>query len=223
MSLQSRTDDYEIRYTLDGSDPTPASLLYTGTITLTATATVSAAAFAPSDPASPPSPVATVHFSHVAFGTGKGVYLSDLEPESSFAHGGLIRDQNYAHNDFITMSGTVFRKGLMLHAEILPEGGSGSFAVYALSPPLNEATRFKAVVGIGDGGDQRGSVSFKVELLRGDTWEAVAETPVLHGRPNEDQVSIDVPITGAAKIRLSTDGGNDISSDHAAWGDARLE
>ena len=47
VTLSCATQGAEIRYTLDGSDPTPASSLYTGPITLTATTTVKARSLRP--------------------------------------------------------------------------------------------------------------------------------------------------------------------------------
>lgn len=45
VSLQSETPDVEIRYTLDNSEPTPQSALYTGSFTIKATTTVRARAY----------------------------------------------------------------------------------------------------------------------------------------------------------------------------------
>jgi len=211
-----------IHYTLDGSEPNSRSPQYTGPLTLTASGMLQAAVWPADDPAARPSPMASASFARVEFGKGKGVYLSDLAADSAFAHGGLIADRNYRRNDFITLAGTVHRKGLVLCPEKQGEG-SRSEAVYVLSPPLDKATRFVATVGIDDGGDERGSASFRVELLRNGTWETVFQSPVLRGRPNEEQREVSVELRGDTKLRLSTDGGSDISADHAAWGSARLE
>lgn len=211
-----------VHYTLDGSEPSRRSPQYTAPLILTASGTLQAAVWPVNDPGARPSPMASATFARVEFGKGKGVYLSDLEAESAFAHGGLIADRNYRRNDFITLAGTVHPKGLVLCPEKQGDG-SRSEAVYALAPPLDKATHFVATVGIDDGGDERGSASFRVELQRNGTWETVFESPVLRGRPNDEQREVNVELRGAARIRLSTDGGSDISADHAAWGSARLE
>ena len=224
IKIEAGQPNCEVRYTLDGSEPTLRSLRYTGPITITRTATVHAATFPLGDPGARPSPTAAAAFAHVEFGEGKGVFLSDLPAEPVFAHAGLIRDRNYRRNDFVTMAGQVYRKSVMICPEKrAKEGDAVSFAVYALTPPLDKAKRFLATVGIDDGSDHRGSASFRVELKRNGKWETAFQSPVLWGRPKAEQRQVDVELRGATDLRLSTDGKRDISADHAAWGNARLE
>ena len=64
---------------------------------------------------------------------------------------------------------------------------------------------------------------FRVDIFRNGTWENRYESPVLRGGPAGERPLIDVDIRGAERIRLTVDGGNDISADHAAWGDVRIE
>ncbi|MDX9978524.1 MAG: NPCBM/NEW2 domain-containing protein [Lentisphaeria bacterium] len=222
VTLQTDRPDGAIHYTLDGSDPSRRSPRYTEPLPITASVTVNAVVYPLDDPAARPSPQASAQFTYVVFGQGQGVYLSDIEPESSQVHGGLVKDQNYRRNDFLTLSGTVHRKGLLIHP-LRTDAGVFGEAVYSLEPPLHRATRFRATVGIDDGGDQRGSASFRVDLFRNGEWETAFQSPVLHGRPKEDQVEVDVELRGAGKIRLFVDGAGDASADHAAWGSARLE
>ena len=54
VTMSSATPSIEIRYTLDGADPTPSSLLYTGPVALTDRATVKARALRPGLEAVPP-------------------------------------------------------------------------------------------------------------------------------------------------------------------------
>lgn len=222
VTLASDRADTAIHYTLDGSDPTSRSPRYTAPLTVDSSVVLQAVVYPLDDPAARPSPRASTTFTYVAFGEGQGVYLSDMEPASSQVHGGLVRDRNYRRNDFITLSGTVHRKGLLIHP-LRTEAGVHGEAVYSLEPPLHRASRFRATIGIDDGGDHRGSVSFRVDLFRGGEWETAFQSPVLRGRPNEEQMEVDVPLRGAGKIRLFVDGGADASADHAAWGSARLE
>mgnify|MGYP005624110229 FL=1 len=223
VELRTEREDVEIRYTIDGSEPVAQSPRYNGPVILTRSTTIKAMALDGNDPAAPPSPVAEATFALVEFGAGKGVFLSDLAPESASVHGGLKKDTNYRKNDFITMSGTVFEKGVLLHPKALGTGGSQAQATYALEAPLDNAKAFLATIGVDDGADHRGSVSFKVDLLRGDEWQTAFESPVLRGRPREEQMEVAVELDGATKLRLVTDGGDDVSCDHAAWGNARLE
>ena len=103
------------------------------------------------------------------------------------------------------------------------DAGSEAYAIYELTPPLDKARTFRAAVGVDDAGDERGSVQFKVELRQAGEWQTVFESPLLLGRPKEEQVEVNVSLSGADALRLSVDGGSDISADHAAWGSARLE
>ena len=200
VSLHTDRTDCAIHFTLDGSDPSRRSPRYAAPLTVAASTVLQAVAYPLDDPAARPSPQASAQFTYVVFGQGQGVHLSDVDPESSRVHGGLVRDRNYRRNDFITLSGTVHRKGLLLHPMRTDTGVQGE-AVYALDPPLHRATRFRATVGIDDGGDHRGSASFRVDLLREGEWETAFQSPVLHGRPKEDQIEVDVALRGASKLR----------------------
>jgi hypothetical protein len=63
---------------------------------------------------------------------------------------------------------------------------------------------------------------FIVEVLRRGRWEKLFESPVLRG--GDQPAEVDVDITGAQQLRLrATDGGDNYYSDHAAWGNARVE
>ena len=222
VTLSNARTGYRIRYTLDGSEPRAASQLYAGPLALRKNTVLKARSSSVDDEAALPSPTSEATFTLVEFGEGKGLYLSDLGPMKQFVHGGLKRDTNYRGNGFITLSGTVHRKGLLMHPESRA-GGSEAYAIYELRPPLDKARAFRATVGVDDAGDERGSVRFKVELRRAGEWEAVFESPELHGRPKEEQVEVNVSLSGADALRLSVDGGSDISADHAAWAGARLE
>jgi hypothetical protein len=223
VRIHSKSVDAEIRYTRDGTAPTRESTLYAGPFELTEDASVRAAAFRPDDPAALPALSAVARFVRIEFGEGKGVFLSDLVPEEEFSHGGLKRDVNYLGNDFITLSGQACRKGLLLHPEKRPGGESAAYVVYVLEGALEKATRFRARVGIDDGADHRGSVSFRVEVKRGDRWTELVQTPILRGGSAAEQRDLDLDISGATHLRLSARGGTDISADHAAWGMARIE
>jgi len=221
VTLQCTRRDVLIRYTLDGSDPSHASPVYTEPFVVDQTATVKTAAFM-EDAAAMPSPTSEARFVRIELGEGKGVYLSDLEPAEVFSHGGLKRDTNYRRNDFITLSGTACRKGLLIHAEKVGKG-STAHVTYDLNGALRATTRFKALIGIDAAADERGSMSFRVEVERADRWETLYQSPVLRGGSKAEQRVVDVDIRGAQRLRLSVDGGRNIECDHAAWGEARLE
>jgi hypothetical protein len=222
--IEAGTAGVEVHYTLDGSVPTGRSPLYRDPLVIAKTALLRAVSLPVGDPGARPSPVAEAAFSHVEFGKGKGVYLSDLPATSSFAHGGLIKDRNYRRNDFVTFAGAVHQKSIMICPEARKkEGDFVSHATYELTPPLDKATHFRAVAGIDDGADSRGSVVFRVEIMRGGEWQQVYESPMLYGGAKAEHRPVDVDIRGATALRLSTDGGESGNADHAAWGSARLE
>jgi hypothetical protein len=216
VTIGTRFPGSTIRYTLDGSDPTAASPVYSKPLKLTRTTTVKARCFSATDSTD----VAATTFSAMLLGPDHGVYLSDLQPTEAFAHGGLKQDVSYAGKP-ITLGGKVYAKGLTTHAETTPQGG-GASVTYALSGGLSAARRFKALVGLDDSADQRGSCAFIVEVLRQGKWEKLVESPVLKG--GQAPVAVDVDLTGATQLRLPvTDGGDGISSDHATWAEAMLQ
>ena len=222
VTVQSGADA-EIRYTLDGTEPTSMSPRYTGPIDLAETATLAAVAFPPtSDPAAWPSPTAEARFVELEFGPGKGVFVSDLEPAEVFSHGGLKRDMNYRGNGPVKLGGKVHRKAIMICPE--KDGKvTRAHVTYDLHGALRAATRFKARVGIDDAADARGTVAFKVEAFRDDAWHTLFATDTLRWGPGAQRPLIDVDMRGAQRLRLSVDGGPTIHADHAAWADAKLE
>jgi hypothetical protein len=210
-----------IRYTLDGTEPRPTSSRYASPLKITRTITLKAAAFpvTASVPGRPEIALRTFTLHHL--GSGYGIYLSDLPARDVLAHGGLKIDENY-HNDPIRLGDQTFAKGLLLCPEATREGGFGH-ATFDLDGGLGKATRFKAVVGIEHAvyAYKRGSSAFIVEVWRNGEWDRVFESPVL--RFGQARV-VDVDIVGAQRIRLiTTDGGDGINSDHAAWADAKLQ
>jgi hypothetical protein len=216
VTIGTRFSGATIRYTLDGSDPTEKSPLYSKPLKLTKTTIVKARGFSPHDRTD----VAESAFTAMLLGPGHGVYLSDLEPTEAVAHGGLKRDTNYSGKP-ITMAGKTYAKGITTHALADPQG-DGARVTYDLSGGLAAARRFKALVGIDDSGDQRSSCAFIVEVLRRGQWEKVFESPVIKG--DQAPVAIDVDITGAEKLRLRvTNGGDNNYSDHATWAEAMVQ
>jgi len=214
--IGSRYPDGVIRYTLDGTDPTAKSALYTRPLRLTRTTTVKARAFARNETTE----IAEATYRLMQLGEGHGVYLSDLEPTEAFAHGGLKRDVGYTGQP-ISLKGRTFAKGLTTHAETTPEGGR-AFVVYALAGGLGAAKRLKAWIGIDDSAGKEGSCAFIVEGRRQGQWQKLFESPVL--RTGQGPVEVNVDISGSDQLRLRvTDGGDGISSDHAVWADAMLQ
>ncbi|NQT85431.1 NPCBM/NEW2 domain-containing protein, partial [bacterium] len=213
-----RRSDTAIRYTVDGSEPTPKSPLYRSPIELTATTTVRARTFAAGASASDTVEAA---YTVIEFGPGKPVYLSDLIAIESSVHGGLKRNTNYLGKGPIRLAGKTYAKGLLLHPEATKSGGR-AHVTYALAAGLAKAARFLAVVGVDDAAGKQGSVVFIVEARRAGAWQQVYKSAVLLG--GGKPAAIDVDIRGADQIRLVvTDAGDTVHSDHAAWAGVRIE
>ncbi|WP_338693651.1 NPCBM/NEW2 domain-containing protein [Streptomyces sp. Q6] len=106
----------------------------------------------------------------------------------------------------ITIGGTVYAKGLGVHAE--------SSVEYFTARSCERVT---AQVGVDDEKGAKGTVAFEV-------WadgRKVASTGTLTNSDAAQAISADV--TGAQLVRLVvTDGGDGIDSDHADWADAQL-
>ncbi|MGV9253083.1 NPCBM/NEW2 domain-containing protein [Streptomyces sp. NPDC003697] len=106
----------------------------------------------------------------------------------------------------ITVGGTVYGKGLGVHAESAVEYYTG-----------RACTTVTADVGVDDEKGSRGTVVF--EIWADDT--KAASTGVLTNAMPAQPLRADV--TGARTVRLVvTDGGDGTDSDHADWADARL-
>ncbi|MDG4863850.1 NPCBM/NEW2 domain-containing protein [Streptomyces sp. T-3] len=106
----------------------------------------------------------------------------------------------------ITINGTVFAKGLGVHADSTVEFYAGT-----------RCSKVTAQVGVDDEKSTNGSVAFEI-------WadgRRAASTGVLTTADAAQAISADV--SGAQLVRLVvTDGGNGIDSDHADWADAQM-
>jgi beta-galactosidase GanA len=139
------------------------------------------------------------------------VYASDLPFQSTNGWGPVERDTSNGEavagdGRPITLNGTVYPKGLGVHAD-----GDVTVATGG------QCTRFTAVVGVDDEVGASGSVTFTV-LADG---RAVVATGVLTG--SSASVPLDVDVSGAQRVDLLIgDAGNGNGSDHADWADAQL-
>ena len=162
----------------------------------------------------------TVSFMIKIPGEEGAVYLSDLDPVRSWAHGGLKRDMDYVGNP-AQIAGRLYPKCLTLCPGVHAEGNHGQ-AVYRLpEEPPNPVLR--ADIGISDSASGRGSVEFMVQASDSaeGPWETLYLSPVLRG--GQDPLLIGISLGDAPYLRLfTTDAGDGINSDHALWGNARL-
>jgi hypothetical protein len=210
--------DVEIRYTLDGSEPTAASTLYRGPFKLKEDGTLKAVAFATAGGERSGVSAATYTVSHL--GPRAGVFLSGLPAVEAVAHGGIKLNRNYAGDGPVSLAGRTYEQSLILCPEAAPTGGRGR-VTYDLSGGLERATTLKATIGVDDAVKPNGTVVFIVEVERKGAWEKVFESGILRGGEAKD---IAVPIAGATRLRLvTTDAGDNIHSDHAVWAKPLLQ
>lgn len=132
--------------------------------------------------------------------------LSDLDwVEQSNGYGPPLKDQNY-YGDKLSIDGRVYDKGLWTH----PAGSIG----YYLG---GTCTRFETDMGIDDSKGNNGSVVFQIYA----DDKMVYESAVLHGVDPVAHASVD--LTEASSLRIvTTDGGDNVTNDNAAWGDPTL-
>lgn len=210
-----------IRYTLDGTEPTLRSAVYQAPLRLTADTTVRAVAYPHPDSEEGCSGIATGSYQAYHLGPAAGVYLGDLEGKDVLAHGGLKRDKTYAGVGDYSLAGRKFTRGIMLCPERTDAGGQGH-VTYELNGGLAKAALLCASLGVDDAAGKEGSVTFAVEVLRGEQWERVFTSEVV--RRGQAPVAVQVRVAGARKLRLlTTDAGDGINSDHAVWAEAKLQ
>ncbi|MER5686017.1 NPCBM/NEW2 domain-containing protein [Streptomyces sp. NPDC002205] len=139
-------------------------------------------------------------------------YLSDL-PQLSASNGwGPVEkdtsngESNPGDGNPLTIGGTVFAKGLGVHAQSTVE-------FYA----AGACSAVTAQVGVDDEKGAKGTVAFEI-------WAdgtKVASTGVLTNAMAAQPITADV--SGAQVVRLVvTDGGDGVDSDHADWADLRM-
>lgn len=216
VALSCRTPGAVIRYTIDGTEPTIKSPVYSPPLMLTSSCTLRAAAFV-GDRRS-----GTVEATYTAYDLGPTqplpVSLLPVVASDGYCSPKLSMNMNGGP---ITLRGKVFPNGVFVHPGENPKGGSG-FAEFSLDGGLAKATRFKATVGVEDTVQDRGSVGFRVYVRRNGTWQQVYDSGILRGGGEIKDVDLD--IAGADALRLVvTDAGDNIHSDHGVWAGARLE
>jgi len=147
----------------------------------------------------PPAPTGTVFLSDVPFLTSAN-FFGPVERDRSNG------ERPAGDGKPITIRGTVYAKGLGVHAPSDVEYYAGGIC-----------TSVQAVVGIDDETKGRGSVGFEI-------WadaKKVAESGPVTG--TSAAVPITADITGATVVRLTTtDSGDGQNSDHADWADLKI-
>jgi alpha-galactosidase len=139
-------------------------------------------------------------------------YLSDLDWTSATNGWGPVeRDESNGETaagdgNPITLGGTVYTKGLGVHAP--------STVTYFLGGKCSKVT---ATVGVDDEKNGKGSVEFIVSADGKKVADSGVLTNAMGGKP------LQADVTGAHNVQLIvTDGGDGNDSDHADWADAQL-
>ena len=142
---------------------------------------------------------------------GDTIYLSDLPSTGVISGWGPI-ERDHSNGEAgdgdgrsLSLRGTLFGKGLGVHAP--------SQVRYALP---GGCSQFKAVIGVDDEVDGKGSVTFEVWVGGVKAYSS----GVLTG--SDQPVHLTVPLLGQRDLVLVVDAGEDIASDHADWAMARL-
>jgi beta-galactosidase GanA len=183
--------------TAPGGDQ-PAAAIFTATATYEQANRPDSASAAATVRVPPPPPTGTV-------------YLSDIPFTATNGWGPVERDTSNGENQAgdgrpITLNGTVYAKGLGVHAD-------GDVTVYL----GGSCSRFTAVVGVDDEVGGSGSVTFAVVA----DGVPVVTTAVLTG--SSASVPVDADVSGAQQLDLVIgDGGNGNGTDHGDWADAKL-
>lgn len=144
-------------------------------------------------------------------------YLSGVDTLEEISHGGMRRDVNYRGHP-IAIGDRQFDRGVLLPPVALTKMGIATWDLQSLS----DVSRLQATVGIDNGAGDSGSCVFIVEFYCDGQWQELYESERLTGR--DEGVDIDVALPpGSERLRLkTTDGGDNINSDHAVWADARF-
>ncbi|NLF08937.1 MAG: hypothetical protein GX594_13300 [Pirellulaceae bacterium] len=184
----------EIRFTLDGSDPTSKSPVYSTPLKLLAPGTVKARAFRDGKPSGP---VAQATYERLL--PLSDVFLDEL-PLMSMKSGNATKQTKMRKNCTggpLRLGGTTYERGIGEHAG----DGFAAELIYAIKP---EYKLFVALVGVDDQTGGGGSIVIKV-LVDG---QLKMQTPVIRGNMAPRHLNIELP-SGAKKLKLAIEDAGD--------------
>ncbi len=198
VGIMSLTEQGQVYYTTDGTDPTEKSKEYTKPFTLTEKTMIKAICVIDGK-------VSTVgeQLIHILPGESPApdVHLSDLKPVKATSGWKKVQINKNMSGKPLTLDEKIYKKGIGTHAV--------SELVYDLKPKYKN---FVAKVGIDDLKQSDGSIRLTIEI----DGEKVASTPIIK---KGILWNFNIPIPqGAQQIRLFTDdGGDGINGDHVDW------
>jgi len=138
----------------------------------------------------------------------KDMFLSDIQPESSFQGWGLLQKDKSIQLPKITIASKVFEKGLGTHAP--------AEAVYRI---CGNYPRFTANVGVDDY-----TLPYNVATVQFEVWGdglLLFKSKVMQA--GDTAVPVDIDIPGVNELKLSVnDAGDGQGWDHANWAEARI-
>lgn len=131
-------------------------------------------------------------------------YLDDLKIADFKSGWGKTKKNKNISGNPLSIDGKVYKRGIGTHAEF-----------YGRVRLNKTASRFKAVVGVDDGA--AGQVEFQIKLDGKFAWKSGTLNQGDRGK------KVDLALDAAEMMELIvTDGGNEITSDHANWCDAQI-
>lgn len=144
-------------------------------------------------------------------------YLSGVDTVFDEAHRGMKRDISY-EGHALSLAGQEYERGLLLCPSKIRRGAVAEFDLRSFP----KARGLSAMVGIDDATGDNGSAVFIVETQTNGEWQELYRSAKLTGESTPESVQVAFP-KGATMLRLlTTDAGDGVSSDHAAWADAKF-
>lgn len=202
VTIRTGLADADVRYTVDGSEPTAESPRYTGSFELTGDATVRVHLTS----AKLPQPLLASRAYRVLppLPPSPQVHLSDLNWVSGrCGWGGAPKKDRSIEGHTLRIGGKEYARGMGIHAE--------SEIVYDLKPSY---TRFVAIVGADEEIESTGSPSMVFQVLVDD--RLLTESPIV-GKGEVWHFDVPLPPGGKRLALKVTKGPDNINHDHGDW------
>ena len=205
--------EYEIFYTLDGTEPDRASIKYTEPIVMDKPGVIKSRIYQIGLSDDLASNVKTLRCEEPD-GT---IFLDELYPTHITAHNGLKLKHNYGFSNRAILDGNAYMHSVMACPTSKEKQ---SKLVYDLSFIKGEVS-FKSDYGL-DAATKFGSVVFIVKASKNGKVEELFRSSLVDS--SGVKKSLEVDVSGYDElILIATDGGDGPAGDHSVWANARLE